>query len=581
MRDGVTSRTAEPETGTYDAGHRKPETAKHSTANARRPGAKRSGGEGRHRESDDRYRELVRLAYFVQPGRGKRIRRMAMARRIVESTGGLGGGYPRRLTRVLRRAMRPSPLWRIGLRPWLRATPSRMPAVATTNALATLEPPVRVAYVLLKVAGMNRYEARDQLLDLRIHDQLEMIEAAEKARVPVIRTWPHSDPFAPGRIKPLDRRSPVPVGVAVALTLVLVGTLAVVQGKGRLLGGTSTAAAHGLSLVAAAPEAWRTAPHSLDVWPARGDLTGDKNLTGRALKAWAQAAKTGGAGAGRGADPQLLFAGHVDGKQIALVRHGDRVGRFTGPNGPISVSRVSADPAAPVYVSRGRYLVAPWERAMSLTGKKLMVRRGITDAVFPRTRCGRGPVMHLSAEGKSRTVGEFGGPRGIPLAYRAPTSFSKAKTSGRTVSRKTRLGRRALRVWERTACVTPRPMRPVSQATAWEFWSGLVPLGGGQARWVCTGMTYADGGSTARAALLDKRGTRKTGRCDPRRPVGGSWWRSALGNWYYLAVSARGLTPRAKGPFQASSVRQRLLFAVPSEPKRRPTGPVTLTARRS
>ncbi|WP_395104956.1 hypothetical protein [Actinomadura sp. SCN-SB] len=567
MRDGATGR------GTRVAGERPGATR------PKAPGARRARNAA---DADEAFRELVRLAYFVLPGRGKRPHRMALARRIVESTGGAGGGHERRRTRVLRRAMKPHWVWRLGLRRWLRATPPRMPAGATTNALAELEPPVRVAYALLNVARMSRHEARDQLLDLRIPDQMDVIAEAERAKVPVIRTWPHSDPFGPGRIQPLGHRSPMPVGVAVVLTAVLAGTLLMVEDKGRLLSGTSkAAAAHGLSLVSAAPDTWRTAPHSLDVWPARGDLTGDERFTGRALNAWADAAKTSGAAArpSEAGNPQLLFAGHVDGRKVALVRRGDRIGRFADGGGPMTVYKASTDAAAPIRLSRGRYLVAPWHRPVSLTGKRVTVRQGVTDPVFPRTRCGRGPVLHLREKGGTRTVGEFGGARGVPLTYRPPTAMAGGPgKAGRRHGK--RLTGRALRVWERTACLAPSPGRsgrPLSEATAWEFWSGWI--GGGQARWVCTGMSYTGGGSAARAVLIDRRGARDTGRCDARRPVGGSWWRSARGDWYHLAAAARGLTPQVKGPFRAWQRRSRLLISIPAEPRRRPTGRVKLTAR--
>jgi len=564
-------------------------------------------------QAEERYRELVRLVYFILPGTGKRTRRMAMACRIVESTGALGGGHDRLRTRVLRRAMRPSPLWRIGLRPWLRRLPPRLPPVAPVDALAALKPRVRVAYVLLKVAGMSRYEVRDQLLEMRVPDQMDVIEEAERAEVPPIAMRPHADPFGPGRIAPVGRRPAVPVTIGVAVTATLLGAVAVAELDGGLLGGTSTAAARDLSLVAAAPDTWRTSQRGLDVWPARGDLAKDKAFTARVLKVWGEAAEAGRTGGAPDGDPQLLFAGRVDGREVALVRRGDRIGRFTGHDGKLTVTRAGTDPHSPLPVARGRYLVAPWDRVESLDGRKLRVQQGVTDAVFARTSCGRGPVMNLSGGGRRATVGEFGGPRAVPLTYRPATYIEKQKPKPRPqierVNKAERLKKtapagakpprstkplrsakpeakkgmllrgRALRVWERVACVNAPTTRPVAEATAWEFWSGAVPLGGGAAQWVCTGMDFARPGSSAQAVLLDRRGTHRTGWCDDRRPVGGSWWRSARGDWYYLAAAARGLAPHAQGPFRRTRVKSGLLTAVANGPDRPPADPVSLSAR--
>ncbi|GAA3923139.1 hypothetical protein GCM10023085_00370 [Actinomadura viridis] len=532
------------------------------------------------------YRDLVRLAYFVLPGTGSRVYRLAMARRIVEVTGARGG-HARRRTRVLRRAMRPSRRWRIGLGPWLRAAPPRLPDPAATTALAALEPPVRVACVLLSVARTPRYAVRDQLVALGVRDPWPVIEAAGAAadRVfPGDPQRPGTDPFGPVR-RPVRHRPPVPAGVAFVLTAGLLGVMVVSESGGRApLGGTSSAAARDARLLSAAPDAWRRAPRGLDVWPARGDLTGDAAFRERALRAWTAATRAGGAG--REGDPQLLFAGRVDGRPVALLRRGDKVGRFTGPDGPLTLSAAGTDAEAPMALGGGRYLLAPWERAETLTGRKVALRHGVTEPVTPRTPCGRGPLFHLKGTDGGRTVGEFGGPRPVTVTYRPPSSkyASAGHESGpgaRDASRPpTELKIDGLRVWDRVACLTPIPARPVAAATAWEFWSGVLPKGGGRAQWVCAGMAFAGGGTAAQGTLLDKDKAHDTGWCDDRRPAGGTWWRSARGDWYYLAAAARGLVPRAEGPLRRSKVSERLLTAVPAGPAdRRPAGPVTVSTR--
>jgi hypothetical protein len=544
--------------------------------------------------------DLVRLAYFVLPGKGKRIYRLALARRIVDRTA--GGDRVRRRTRVLRRAMRPPRRFRIGLGPWLRAMPARLPDPLLTAALAKLEPEVRVAYVLRYVAGTPRYAVRDQLVRLGVRDPRAVMRAAEEAHEDgsVPAAPPDADLFGPDGLRPVQTRSPLPVLVATALTVVLIGAMVVSEDDLR---GTSSAAARNLRLTSAAPDAWRTAPRSLDLWPARGDLAADKAFTGRALRAWikeTEAGRTGPPG-----NPQLLFAGHVDGRPVALLRRADQLARFTGqsgPDGPMAVSTVGTDPEHPMSVGGGRYLLAPWQRAETLTGGKVAATGGVTAPATARTRCRRGPVLHVLGDGATRTVGEFGGPRPVTLTHRSagqspgrPSGTSQAALTAKT----TRLGKPAtgrpapgkpavsrldaagVRAWERVACLTSRPTRPVTEATAWEFWSGTLPYGWGRAQWVCTSMTFAGGGNAAQATFLDGRGARGTGWCDDRRPVSGTWWRSPGGGWYYLAAAGRGLTPHADGPFRSVSVRSRLLIASSSGGTRRPAEPVTLTARSS
>ncbi|MEW2360217.1 hypothetical protein [Spirillospora sp. NPDC029432] len=675
--------------------------------------------------------ELVRMAYFVLPGKGKRVYRLAVARRIVDTTAVREPA--RRRTRVLRRAMRPSRRLHIGLGPWLRVMPARLPDPVLTAALSRLEAPVRVAYVLLYVCGVHRYAVRDQLVRLRVRDPWAAIEAAEGAReAGTVPAPPETAPFGPDALRPVHARPVLPVTVASALTVVLVGALVVSENDLR---GPSAAAARNVRLVTAAPDAWKSAPHSLDVWPARGDLAGDGAFTGRALRAWikeTEAGRTGPPG-----NPQLLFAGHVDGRPTALLRRADRIARFTGPNGPMTVSAAATDPEHPVAAGNGRYLLAPWQRAETPDGGKVPVTGGLTAPAIARTRCHRGPVLHVVGDGRARTVGEFGGPRTVTLAHRpaaeaqapertetvaatgaaaaprksaaagrpappvpppapapatstrkpapepeaapperpepsprpvavlprlverlagvrppvsargsaalrrrndggpaaepresrpvpvkrrsaeprpaaaprrpvvvrepsppktpntsrpaeTPKSSQSSKSSPSPKTSQTseprerdgRLDEAAVRTWERLACATSRPARPMTRATAWEFWSGRLPHGGGAARWVCTGMEFAGGGRAGQATLLTGREERHTGWCDDRRPVSGTWWRASEGGWYYLAAAARGLVPKADGPFRSVRVRSRLLTATAEgEGRAKPAEPVTLSAR--
>ncbi|WP_339154054.1 hypothetical protein [Actinomadura luteofluorescens] len=505
--------------------------------------------------AESAYGELVRMAYFVLPGRGKRVYRLAIARRIVDSTARgtrdrSAAGHARRRTRVLRRALRPSRRLQIGLGPWLRALPARLPDPALTAALSRLDPHVRVAYVLRNVEGMPRYAVRDQLIELRVRDPWPVIRAAEAVEVPEPR---RADRFEPELLRPVRTRSVLPLAAAVFLTAALVGALLLTEREGA-----REASARGLGLVAAAPDAWTRGARSLDVWPARGELAGDRAFGRRAAAAWAAAPE------GRRPESgvaQLLYAGQVDGAPLAVMRSGGRLARYA--SGRLDVAAIGADPSAPIALGGGRYLLAPWDvRPETFAGGRLATSGGVTAPVRPGTGCGRGPLFHLGP----RTVGDLGGPRAAVLGYRAPDRRPGGP------DRPAVLGRSARSFWKRLACAVPAPSRPVSAATAFDFWSGTLPHGGKRADWACTRLAYADGGAAAFATLLGAQNL-ATGACDVRRPVSGTWWRAPSDGWYYLAAAGRGLVPHAEG-VRRPVTRDRLLVAGGT-----PGAPVVLTAR--
>ncbi|MEU9022839.1 hypothetical protein [Actinomadura sp. NPDC048394] len=503
------------------------------------------------------------MAYFVLPGRGKRVYRLAIARRIVDATARgprdrTAPGLARRRTRVLRRALHPSRRLQIGLGPWLRALPARLPDPALTAALAELDPYVRVAYVLLRIEGLPKYAVRDQLRELRVRDPWPVIDAACAVSIPVPR---RAERFDPAHLRPVRTRSVLPLVTAAALTTALVGVL--------IHTGAEPAAvrtgARTLRLAAAPPAAWTRGARTLDAWPARGDLTGDRAFLDRAAAAWAAAG--GGRGPG-GGTAQLLYAGHAGGAPVALMRRGDRLARFAPPG--LDVVAIGTDPSAPIALGGGRYLLAPWDPApRTLAGAALPARDGVVAPPPARTPCGRGPLFHLG----DRTLGYLGGPRAAVLTYHSPAYEPAARPDPPA-----RLGPGAVRTWNRLGCLEPPRARPVAGAMAWEFWSGTLPHGGAPAGWFCTRTTYADGGQAGTSTLVADRPAgrpRDTGACDGRRPVSGTWWQAPSGGWYYLAAAASGLVPRARGPLGPATTEHRLLVA---RPERRPNVPVAVTA---
>ncbi|TDB99128.1 hypothetical protein [Actinomadura sp. 7K534] len=494
------------------------------------------------------------MAYFVLPGTGKRVYRLAVARRIVDASARGArdrspAGLARRRTRVLRRAMRPSRRLHIGLGPWLRALPTRLPDPALTAALAKLHPHVRVAYVLRHVEGLPRYAVHDQLVELRIRDPWPAIRAADAVRPPAAR---RAERFEPALLRPVRNRSVLPLVTAAVLTAALVAVLvATERGDPR---------EPELRLVSSDPGGWTGGARTLDAWPARGDLARDRAFTRGAAAAWAAAP------AGRRATgtAQLLYAGNVGGTALAVLRQGGRVARYT--RGGLDVVDAGQDTSAPIALGGGRYLLAPWDaRPETLAGDALAVTDGVTAPARAESGCGRGPLFHVG----SRTLGDLGGPRATVLGYHSPAYRPDGKDEP------ARLGRGGREFWNRLACAPHRPDgpdRPVTEAMAWNFWSGGLPRGGGSADWVCTRLTFADGAGAAAATLLAAK-DRATGPCDARRPVSGTWWKAPSGRWYYLAAAGPGLVPHADG-VRRSTVRKRLLTATGTR-----DAPVELTAR--
>lgn len=521
-----------------------------------------------------RYRDLVRLAYLVLPGTGKRIHRLAVAQRIVDGEFPLLGGraarpgrygYARMRTRVLRRSMRPAWWLRVGLGPWLRGLPPRLPDPALTLALAELDPAVRVAYVLREVEQMPRYAIRDQLVELGVPDPTAVLEAAESAGgIPDLggrSAGVLSDlSVRQAHRRALRRRTRLPIAVATALTVGLVGTVFVLETSPS----SNPAEALQGRMVKAPPRDWATAPRTLEVWPARGTLVADEEFTARAHAAWARKA-------GRDVAPQLLYAGKVGATSTALLRHGDRVVRYTEP--ARTVEEIPAGGRAEALpLGEGHYLVAPWvTRAQTPDGEDAPLRQGVVGPVIADTSCRRGPVLRLTGPKGSVMLAELGGP--TPLAVRHRTS---AGTDPKPVAPRSA----GLRLWNRLGCALPAPARPTTEAVAWEFWTGRLPELTKRARWVCTRYTHPGGETSTQATLIEPSGRHhRAGSCDGRRPVSGLWWRSPGKSWYYLAAAAPGAVPRVKGPVEVAGVSGRLLVATGPDLARRPDGRVTVTAR--
>ncbi|RAY11733.1 hypothetical protein DPM19_29425 [Actinomadura craniellae] len=493
------------------------------------------------------------MAYLVQPGTGRRVYRLAVARRIVD--GALAhrprGTYAKTRTRVLRRAMDPPRRLRIGLGPWLRALPGRLPDPTLTQVLDGLDPAARAAYVLRRIERTPRYAVRDQLVALGVPDPQPALDAAEAADLPD----PATVELVPGR--PVRRRSPLPLAAAALLTAALLAALVATETGGP----TGSAAERGVRVTAAAPDDWRRGDRKLDAWPARGDLVHDQAVVDRALAAWRPSGR-----------PQLLYAGRLDGVPTVLLRDGDRVARFAGTNARPSVRPISAaEPNSPFALGRGRYLVAPWTtQVRTARGTAVPVQGGVAGPVHAAAGCGA--VLELRSSDRADAVADLSdGARPTPVTYRSGGGAPEVGPAG-------------LRQWERLACGAGRePGREITTAEAWRFWTGALPDRGDRAaEWVCARYRYASGGSTARATLLENGRRHATGDCGDRSDaaLSGTWWRSPARRWFYLAAASPGKEPRARGPLVGVRFERGLLRATGPRPRRRPHEKVVLSYAR-
>jgi hypothetical protein len=501
------------------------------------------------KEVDRTYRELVRLAYLILPGKRKRIFRLAMAQRIVDESlprwaeRNPGRAYARARTRVLRRAMLPSWRLQIALGPWLRALPARLPDPALTVALARLDPAARAAYVLLRVESLPRFEVRDVLVAAGVRDARAALDAAED--VPDVPA-PSLDLIRGPAVR---RGSRVPVAAAAGVTVLLVG--------GLVMTGTSEPPRR--ATARHVPDAAAGA-RTLEAWPARGDLVHDAAFVGRALAAWHRRMS------GR-PDPRVLFAGRTGDARVVLLYQGDRIARYTDGRHGLETAP-SGDASSPLALGSGRYLLPPWVVAAERTpsAAPVTVRDGVTDPVHAPAGCRRAPLLRLRQPDRTQVVAALGGLVLAPVAYRGPFGGTDPGTAG-------------ARLWGRLACVTAPPDGPVTSATAWEFWSGKLP-NGVQGRWICTRYTFPGGARATGTLLAGATKDYSTGNCahGPAGAVSGTWWRSG-GRWFYLAAASTNLIPKVKGPFGGSEMRDALLVAEGSARKRHPKGKVTLTAK--
>ncbi|MFI6032773.1 hypothetical protein ACIBBD_01050 [Streptomyces sp. NPDC051315] len=590
----------------------------------------------------EHYPRLVRLAYLVLPpdlGRGRRVLTAhALAQRALprgrasapvipaQSTAreadpgyayvrlqvvrtALEAGLPLTLRAWPKRAQLPPllPLVR-GLRLFPRSGGAE--ELALDQLLAGLSGPARAAYVLRGLERLPDGDVREVLTESGVTDADAALREADTvaARYGLLES-PEFDPCSL-QARPTDlmrRRRHARAALAAAAALAVCGALVALPGDGWGPDGAAApvyarnpaaeAALDPGRLVRISPAAWKTSARTdFSVWPARGDLTGDRALLRRALAVWARpggtvrvSATPGTPSGGPSGPPQLLYAGDVKTARVVILYDGLRIARYAEPKegtagAALDFARVdgAADAeAAAVVLDRAdgnvRYLTAPWvtkaaERDLSKPGAGLMdlpLTDGITSPMAsPATHagaCTTWNVLQLTDASGSSLVSDLG--ELVPARL----------TAGRPTSPKEATGAEALRTWAPFACslgeVRGQGVRTVN---AWGYARQSLPDGNGSAAWVCTRAETWRGDGTRVLAQFHTPGglfgapVAKAGdvpACGPRDPhvLAGVLWKSEAGSWYLLAAGDRktesvrasgGVSGSARGNLLAVRTRQ-------------------------
>ncbi|NGO77870.1 hypothetical protein G6045_19715 [Streptomyces sp. YC504] len=587
----------------------------------------------------EHYPRLVRLGYLVLPpslGRNRRVLTAhSLAQRALpkgrtpgdapafpEQRGGSGQGrlgdpgYAYVRLRVLKSALEAGlPLKR---KAWPRRAqfPPLLPQVwglrlfprsggadelALDQRLSALSGPARAAYVLRGLEGLPDTEVRKILDAAGVEDaHAALAEADGVEALYALLDSPEFDPCSL-QARPTDlmrRRQHTKAALVATAAVVVCGALLGLPGDGWGPDGAAApsyaknpaaeAALDPDQLTAAAADAWkRSARTDFSVWPARGSLTGDKELLRRALAVWArpgeavQVSATPGTPAGAPPGPaQLLYAGEVDQARVVLLYDGLRIARYAEPKEGTSgaaldfarVDGAGAPTASALVVGRTdgnvRYLTAPWVQGVAVRDlldpaaeARALGRSddGVTDPVTSPAEardCTSWNALEVSDTATTRTVTDLG--------ELTPAHL----TSGRPEAPREVSGSAARESWARTACLLPAVRaHGVRAVNSWAYASQPLPENNGTAHWVCTRAETWRGAGSRTLAQFQAPGkpvgaiaakAEDAPACGPRDPkvLAGVMWKSRAGSWYLLAGGSRqvdsiatsgGVTASARG----------------------------------
>jgi hypothetical protein len=564
----------------------------------------------------EHYPRLVRIAYLVLPpglGRGRRVltahaltqralpRGRTAAPVIPAQPAGREGdpGYAFVRLQVVRTALEAGlPLRR---RAWPKRSqlPPLLPHVwglrlfprsggadelALDQRLSAMSGPARAACVLRGLEKLPDGDVRELLTAAGVAGVAAALdEAAGAEDAYALLDSPEFDPCSL-QARPTDlmrRRQHMKAALAAAAAVAVCGALLGLPGDGWGPDGAAAppyaqnpaaqAALNPALLLKVPAAAWESSARTdFSVWPARGDLTGDRALLRRALAVWARpgesvqvSATPGTPSGGPSGPPQLLYAGTVDNARVVLLYDGLRIVRYAEPRdgtkgAALDFARVDgADRAGAGAVVLGRadgnirYLTAPWvtkaaERDLlkpSSGAMDLTLTGGTTAPMAGPAQsgaCTSWNVLQLTDASATRLLTDLG--ELVPARL----------TTGRPGSVKDASGAGALRAWAPYAC-SLGAMRSsgVRSVNAWAYASQPLPDTGGAADWVCTrAETWQGGGervlaqfhspgSTYGAVAAKAENVPACGAKDPQ-VLAGVLWKSGTGSWYLLAAGSRG-----------------------------------------
>ncbi|MHC3472502.1 hypothetical protein ACYF6T_27925 [Streptomyces sp. 7R007] len=512
----------------------------------------------------------------------------------------LEAGLPLRLTAWPKRAQLPPLLPQVwGLRLFPRS--GGADELALDQRLSALSGPARAAYVLRGLEKLTDDEARTVLGAAGVADADAEAALDEADDVPAQYALLESPEFDPCSLqaRPTDlmrRRQHTKAALAAAAALAVCGALLGLPGDGWGPDGAAApayaqnpaaeAALDPANLVRVAPTAWESATRTdFSVWPARGDLTGDRALLRRALAVWARpgervqvSATPGTPSGGPAGPPQLLYAGTVDGAHVVILYDGLRIARYAEPTdgtqgAALDFARVDGAgraEASAVVLSRSdgnvRYLTAPWvrkaaERDLLKPGSGAMdldLAHGVTapqaSPALASGACTSWNVLQLTDGTGTRLLTDLG--ELVPARL----------TVGRPGSAREASGAQALRTWAPYACsLSSVRAGGVRSVNAWAYAEQPLPDASGTADWVCTrAETWRGGGTRVLAQFRTPGGTygavaakaENGPECGAKDPhvLAGVLWKSEAGSWYLLAAGSRGTSSvRASGGVSASS----------------------------
>lgn len=473
------------------------------------------------------------------------------------------------------------------------------------RALSQVPGTVRAAFALRMLETLPDAEVRALLGQAGAADPALAVRAAGRLAAGADRSVSElllrSAEFDPCTVqtRPSDllrRRHRTRAAAGAAALCVVAGALVAVAGGPD---GSTGAVADGRAAIApaldpagllrTAADRWAdTSRLDFTAWPARGDRTDDRELLGRALRAWGLTPRTAAVSATPGTvtappvqPPRLLFAGEVDGAAVVLLHDdGVRLVRYAealSGAGDASLDFARTDDAgvttaAAAVVSRdgdrARFLLAPWIArsatrdllAPDVPARALGVRRdGVTAAVprpGPGGSCGAWPAIQLSSservvEKHSFLLTDLGDLAPAHLTYTPLPVEGAAPRQPREAT-----SAPALLSWARTAC-SLRAVRGsgVRAVGNWAFAEQTLPETRASAGWLCTRVDtwrgpgrvlvqFAGPGASRTAPATVVADRDDTALCSRfgQHILAGTHWRAPSGRWYVLAAGSRAVS---------------------------------------